>query len=307
MISRLRELVAERAAPFRVGSNELLARDLVSGLGKPGHISANGTCRIIKARDRWIALNLAREDDLDVIPALTGIDHGAWEAVVSTASAQEAITFRDRAVELQLPVAIVGECVAGPLTSYNVSASPKKVVDMSALWAGPLCAALLARMGAEVWRINSVGRPDTIAYGSPRLDAWLNGEKTQIHMDLREERARTELFAMLEEADILVTSARPAALARLGLEPCRFPNLTWVAITSHGFSGSGAVRVGFGDDCAAAGGLVEWKGEVPKLFGDALADPLTGLEAALAVLSGRSGLLDMAMSRVAASYAEAIV
>ena len=76
-----------------------------------------------------------------------------------------------------------------------------------------------------------------------------------------------------------------------------------MAITAHGFTGPGALRVGFGDDCAAAGGLVDWQGDEPRFRGDALADPLTGLEAALAVLAGRTGLIDMAMARIAAAYA----
>jgi hypothetical protein len=52
-----------------------------------------------------------------------------------------------------------------------------------------------------------------------------------------------------------------------------------------------------------AGGLVDWNTGKPRFLGDALADPLTGLEAALAVLSGQRGVIDMAMARVAAAYA----
>ena len=103
---------------------------------------------------------------------------------------------------------------------------------------------------------------------------------------------------------MLVTSARPAALARLGLDPAHFPHLTWAAITAHGFAGPGALRVGFGDDCAVAGGLLRWQDGEPRFLGDALADPLTGLEAARAVLAGQRGLIDLAMARVAAAYAE---
>ena len=75
----------------------------------------------------------------------------------------------------------------------------------------------------------------------------------------------------------------------------------WIAITAHGWHTD---RVGFGDDCAVAGGLL---GEGPCFLGDALADPLTGLEAALAALDhqarGERGLIDQPLARVAASYA----
>lgn len=278
-------------------------RDAPGGLGEPGRISANGSCRLLAARDGWVALNLARPDDLDLIPALTRHRGEPWQAATAAAREASASEFRDRAAELQLPVAVVGESSPQPLAALGGGNVPRKVVDISALWAGPLCAGLLARAGAEVLRIESVGRPDPTATGSPLLDARINAGKTRLALDLRSAAGRAVLMAELECADAVVTSARPAALARLGLDPARFPGLVWVAITAHGFIGTGAARVGFGDDCAAAGGLVRWTGNEPNFLGDALADPLTGLEAALAVLAGGRGLIDVAMSRVAASYA----
>lgn len=299
----LHDLLAARLAGLGLSPSELLDRDPPGGLGKPGLVSANGSCRLIPAADGWIALNLARDDDLDLIPALTGRSGDPWQAVAAAAGYSPASEFRDRAVELQLPVAVVGEAATQPLAQSGGNAVPRRVVDMSALWAGPLCAGLLARAGAEVLRIESVGRADPTPTGSPRLDARINGGKTRLALDLREPTGRARLLAELEQADAVVTSARPAALARLGLAPERLPHLTWVAITAHGFAGAGAMRVGFGDDCAAAGGLVRREHDEPRFMGDALADPLTGLEAALAVLAGQRGLIDMAMARVAAAYA----
>ena len=93
------------------------------------------------------------------------------------------------------------------------------------------------------------------------------------------------------------------------------PALVWVAITAHGWTGEAAYRVGFGDDTAAAGGLLgrDASGK-PVFIGDALADPITGLMAAAAGLraleQGGGVLLDMAMSRSAATatslYLEAL-
>lgn len=303
MIARLHQLLEPRLSGLGLSPGELLMRDAPGGLGEPGRISANGSCRLIAARDGWIALNLARPDDLDVIPALTGRSGDPWQAVAATAREATATEFRDRAAELQLPVAVVGESFPQPLAPLGGASVPRKVVDLSALWAGPLCAGLLARAGAEVLRIESVGRPDPTVTGSPLLDARLNAGKARLSLDLRDPAGRAALIGRIEQADAVVSSARPAALHRLGLEPERFAGIVWVAITAHGFAEPGAARVGFGDDCAAAGGLVRWVGSKPHFLGDALADPLTGLEAALAVLSGRRGLIDMAMARVAASYA----
>ena len=306
MTARLHALLAERTAPFGLSPAQLLQRDAPGGLDAPGRMSANRHCRLLKAADGWIALNLAREDDRDVIPALTGESGEPWSALESLAASLPAADFRDRAAQLQLPVAVLGEAAPLPLAAPGGTRLPRKVVDLSALWAGPLCAGLLARAGAEVVRVESLRRPDPTPQSSPRLDALLNGGKRRIALDLASEAGRTAVHALLDKADAVVTSARPAALARLGLEPARFPHLTWVAITAHGFTGEGAARVGFGDDCAVAGGLVRWEGDEPRFLGDALADPLTGLEAATRVLAGERGVIDMAMARVAAAFAEAL-
>jgi crotonobetainyl-CoA:carnitine CoA-transferase CaiB-like acyl-CoA transferase len=72
--------------------------------------------------------------------------------------------------------------------------------------------------------------------------------------------------------------------------------------------GENADRLAYGDDAAAAGGLVRWgpKG-APKFIGDALADPLTGFAAAAAGLEamrqGGGFLVDAALARAAASAA----
>jgi len=305
MIARLHARLAERLAPLGLVPDDVLGRDAPGGLAQPGIASANRHCRLFEAADDWVALNLAREDDRELIPALTGeADGDVWANVAHTARAMPASALRDRAIEMQMPVAIPGECPPVPLPAagrlYGV---PRRVLDMSALWAGPLCAGLLARAGAEVVRIESIGRPDPTPLGSPALDAWINGAKRRLPLDLRTTEGRVALNEELDRCDVVVTSARGAALARLGIDRERLRHATWVAITAHGMDGQGANRVGFGDDCAVAGGLIAWSEDKPQFMGDALADPLTGVEAALAVLGGQRGVIDMAMARIASGYA----
>lgn len=305
MIGRIRGRLAERLTPLGLVPDEVLRRDAPGGLTQPGLASANRHCRLLEAADGWVALNLAREDDRDLVPALTGETEGdIWTSVALAARSMPATAFRDRAIELHLPVAVPGECSPAPLSPAGgrVDRVPWRVLDLSALWAGPLCAGLLARAGAEVVRIESLGRPDPTPIGSPGLDARINGRKRRLPLDLRTSEGRLALATELDRCDVVVTSARPAALARLGIDCDRLRHATWVAITAHGLVGQGAERVGFGDDCAVAGGLVEWRDGAPHFLGDALADPLTGVEAALAVLGGQRGLIDMAMARIAAGY-----
>lgn len=304
MIEALHEALRERLALLPPGARmepaELLTRDAPGGLTPPDHRSANRQCRLIEARDGCFALNLARPDDRGLIPALTGCGVAAdeWAAVEAAARDESASSIVERGIELQLPVALPGEALPLGLFSDAALLRPGvRVLDLSALWAGPLCAGLLARAGAEVTRIESATRPDPTPQSSPLLDARINGAKRRIALDLTD---RAALLALVRESDVLVTSARAPALARLGLSPEYHPDLVWIAITAHGWD---SPRVGFGDDCAVAGGLVQ---EGPRFLGDALADPLTGLEGALAALDRLSrrerGLIDLPLARVAASY-----
>lgn len=303
MSSLFHDLLECRLDGLGMSAAELLARDAPGGLSIPGRSSANRHCRLLSTNDGWVALNLARDEDRELVPALTDGSGDGWEAVADWSATLSARAIRERAVLFQLPIAELGEAVPQALASVRGAHAPPKVLDMSALWAGPLCAGLLARAGSEVLRIASVGRPDPTPFVSPRLDVAINAGKTVVALDLRDDAGKEALHRMIEEADVLVTSARASALARLGLVPERFPHLTWVAVTAHGFAGDGAERVGFGDDCAVAGGLVDWRAGEPNFLGDALGDPLTGLEAARRVFAGERGLIDVAMAGVASAYA----
>ena len=105
----------------------------------------------------------------------------------------------------------------------------------------------------------------------------------------------------------MIEGSRPAALARRRLGPddvAPRAGRIWLRIT--GFDGDSG-RPAFGDDAAVAGGLVGGSTEAPVFCGDAIADPLTGLEATLAVTEslGRGGgeLIEVSLAAVAATYA----
>lgn len=305
MIAALEAVLAEPLAGFGLAPQTLLARDAPGGLSRPGRLSANRQCALLRARDGWAAINLARADDRELVPILTGCNGDLWAVLADWAAERGVAEVRAAAVELQMPVAVLGE--ARSYTRLTPAAPPRlaaRVIDLSALWAGPLCGGLLARAGAEVIRVESITRPDPTPQASPQLDRFINAAKRRLPLDLASDAGHSALADLVAGCDIVITSARPAALARLGLVPDQFPGVTWVAITAHGFIGEAGLRSGFGDDCAVAGGLVERAGDAPRFLGDALADPLTGLEAACRVLAGAEGLVDVAMARVAATFAE---
>jgi crotonobetainyl-CoA:carnitine CoA-transferase CaiB-like acyl-CoA transferase len=279
----------------------------------------------VRAADGWLAINLAREEDQDLVPAWLGCDFGAapWDAIAAHAGAHSRAALIERAVLLGLPCGGVGEILRehprAPLLrmgegKIDARRSPLKVIDLSALWAGPMCGAILAAMGASVIKVESVRRPDPTRLSTPEFFRRLNGQKADVRLDLGEAADQARLRESIVNADIFITSARPRAFAGLGLDPMRLfaenPGLVWVAVTGYGWTGAAAHRVAFGDDAAAAGGLVRWtaQGE-PHFLGDALADPVTGLaaaEGALRALAEGGGLLvDVSLAGSAAGAAAA--
>jgi CoA-transferase family III len=305
---------AARAMPWLdIEPRALLQRDLA--LSPPGLWSPNGSCHLVEAADGWLAVNLARVDDREAVPAWLQCDVGEefWAAIVNEARKRTAAELLEQGVLLGLPIALVGEKTSDPARPVRNSpalAKPQKqfsVIDLSALWAGPLCGGLLAEAGMAVTKIESPGRPDPTRTATPHHHKRLNGRKSHRTMALSD----PTLVDAIASADILITSARAHALARLGLTLDalfeRNPALIWVAITAYGFEGAGAMRVGFGDDTAAAGGLVGYQAGQPRFLGDALADPLTGLRAARLALehagNGQSGLIDISLAGTARDFA----
>jgi len=139
----------------------------------------------------------------------------------------------------------------------------------------------------------------------------MNGGKKSVALDLSTNDGVRALRALVERADIVVESSRPRALRQLGITAedivTARPGRVWVAITGYGREAPMQDWVAFGDDAAAAGGLVVWPdGEEsePAFCGDAIADPLAGMHAALAALAhwhrGEGALLDISLQRVSA-------
>lgn len=310
------ERLSRRIASFSdvdVAALGITGREGQLPLGAPGRISPNGACHLVRAADGWIAVNLAREEDRELIPAwLEG------ETQIETAAARPWRRLVADAELLGLPVAGVGEIADAslepPRRQLGAPAAPAgrpTVLDLSALWAGPMCGAILAAAGAEVTRVESLSRPDPTRTHTPELFRRLNGAKAELALDLATTEGRARLRELVLCADVVITSGRARGLASLGLQPQALlaarPGLVWVAITGYGLFGEGAMRVAFGDDAAAAGGLVRWTAEGPEFLGDALADPITGLAAAAGALAalaeGGGALVDAAMARCAAAAA----
>jgi crotonobetainyl-CoA:carnitine CoA-transferase CaiB-like acyl-CoA transferase len=127
-------------------------------------------------------------------------------------------------------------------------------------------------------------------------------------VDLATGSGRAALHRAVDDADVVLTAARPRALAQLGLDPESAVRdrraRVWLSITGYGTGPGDGDRVAFGDDAAAAGGLVVWDDRGPCFCGDAVADPVTGLAATAAVLAalahGGGHVIEASMADVAA-------
>jgi crotonobetainyl-CoA:carnitine CoA-transferase CaiB-like acyl-CoA transferase len=298
-------------------------RAAILGLNRRGTISPGGSCRILRARDGWIAVSLARADDFKSIPAWLGEGEigDPWEFAAGRVALRPADEIVARARLLGLPAAVAVDPSAVAPPWCRVAARGRSVarartelplvIDLSSLWAGPLCTHLLELAGARVVKLESSRRPDGARSGPPEFFALLNAGKANVALDFGNPSDRLKLQRILERADIVVESARPRALAQLGVDAeslvKNVPGLTWVSLTGYGRREPGAGWVAFGDDAGVAAGLAAATGggDGPPLFcGDAVADPLAGLHAALAALAcwrgGGGYLLDLALSDVVA-------
>jgi hypothetical protein len=317
------------ASPFTgLDSLALLGeRAALMGLWRRGATSCGGSCRLLPCAGEFLAVSLPRDEDMEMVAAWLELETvpttapAVWSAVAESIRRADPLALTERAHLLGLPIARVGEAAdprqrrRAAVVSTRLGDAPPRpdvtgtlVIDLSALWAGPLCGDLLARSGATVVKVESTQRPDGARRGARAFYDLLNADKQSVALDLHTPGGVRILRALAQRADVVIEASRPRALAQFGLHAedlvsAGGPQI-WVSITGHGRAGN---QVAFGDDAAAAGGLVTHTDNGPLFCVDAVADPLTGLAAANACLdalrAGGHWLLDVSMAAVCAEMA----
>lgn len=312
----LRQLSASPAIVAIDGATLLGERAMLNGFAVQAGRSAGGGCHWLATRDGHIAINLSRADDRAMMPALfctDSIDGSDDAAIVAAAMCHSTDELVAQGRLIGLAIAARNEQPASPAIMTRVAsmaqsreprARPPLVIDLSNLWAGPLAGHLLAMMGADVIKVESRDRPDSMRDGDPALFALINQRKANVALDLRDAADRAALIALIRRADVVIEAARPRALLQLGIDADALvrerPALLWLTITGHGDAGDAGEWIGFGDDTAVAGGLSTASGFV----GDAMGDPLTGIVTARTASqwlgSGLGGRLILSMSAIVA-------
>ncbi len=302
------------------GASLLSERAALLDLQAGDQVSANGSCRLLATADGWLALNLARDEDRELLPAWlqVAVDPSDWDAVAAQVAMQSTVALVERGRLMGLPVADAESRRTSAEAWFSVAAqvvpaearssSAPLVVDLSSLWAGPLCTHLLELAGARVIKVESNARLDGARGGNPVFYDLLNGNKESVVLNLGTPLGREQLKALIARADIVVEASRPRALRQLGIEAeqmlASVPGLTWVSITGYGRGDPAAGWVAFGDDAAVAAGVAMATANPPQFCGDALADPLAGIHAALAAqafwMAGGGALVDISLTGVTA-------
>ena len=204
----------------------------------------------------------------------------------------------------------------GPLTGV-------RVLDVSSIVSGPMCAQILGDFGADVVKVEPpIG--DTVRYlgreGPPAysgLFAQFNRNKRSIAIDLKQEAGRDAFLKLAEDADIVVENYRAGVADRLGIgfETARKnnPGLIWVAISGFGPDGPYKDQPAYDMVIQGMSGFAKMLGDDdnPKLISNLVADKTSGLTAAYSVIAalyarekngGRGQRIDVPMLDAFASF-----
>jgi crotonobetainyl-CoA:carnitine CoA-transferase CaiB-like acyl-CoA transferase len=167
------------------------------------------------------------------------------------------------------------------------------VLDASGFVSGPLAAAMLADLGAEVIKVepesgDGMLRWGRVVDGRGVLYANCNRGKGVVTLDLKSDGGRTRFLDLTAGADVLITNWRAGVIERLDLaEPlAERPSLIWLKITGWGPDGPLADTPAFDGSLQARTGLAWSQGETePELMRMLVADKITAALATQAILA----------------------
>ncbi len=173
-----------------------------------------------------------------------------------------------------------------------------RVLDLSNIVSGPLCAQHFGDLGADVVKIEAPPIGDTARFlgGSQRAGmsaffAQFNRNKRSVRLDLKSEAGAAAFRRLAADADIVLENFRPSVMDRLGLGydslAADNPRLIYVSISGFGPDGPYSGLPAYDMVIQALSGYAKQLGtnEEPKLISNVMADKTSGVTAVWATLA----------------------
>ncbi|HVA69211.1 MAG TPA: CoA transferase [Candidatus Binataceae bacterium] len=181
--------------------------------------------------------------------------------------------------------------IPGPLNGI-------RVLELTTSWAGPMCACLMADLGADVIKVEAPDGEVTrklAPFFAPRIGylyATVNRNKRSLTLDLHEPEAREIYLKIAARSDVVVQNFRPGTLDRwgIGYEDVRRvkPDIVYVSISGFGQWGPDHDRAAYDPLAEAESGFMSLNGSPdgpPVKAANYLCDDLSGLHGALSALA----------------------
>jgi crotonobetainyl-CoA:carnitine CoA-transferase CaiB-like acyl-CoA transferase len=174
-----------------------------------------------------------------------------------------------------------------------------RVVDLTRILAGPLCAMMLGDMGADIVKVEPPGSgDDTRTWGPPFVGGeaayflGTNRNKRSLTLNLGVPAGQAVLRELLARADVLIDNFKLGTLAKWGFTDAWFeahaPRLVRCQITGYGSTGPKAALPGYDFVLQAESGLMSICGPAdggPTKYGVAIVDVCTGMLACNSILA----------------------
>ena len=173
-----------------------------------------------------------------------------------------------------------------------------RVLDLGRYQAGPRCALVFARLGADVIKIERPGAGDESRSNPPTVRGqsayWVqyNSGKRSLSLNLRTDEGKQVLRRLVEISDVFIQNFRPGTIDRMGFgyEDLKAlnPGIVMVNISAYGQYGPLRDRVGFDQVGQAMSGLMSLNGDPaggPTLVPFPLVDRITALHATIGALA----------------------
>ncbi len=168
-----------------------------------------------------------------------------------------------------------------------------KIIDMSAVIAGPMATQILGDQGADVIKIENPGLGDMARYLGPQSGGMgamfmaVNRNKRSLALNLKSAAGKAVFLDLIKSTDIVVENYRPGAMERMGLayDTLRTanPGLIYVAMSGFGQSGPYAKRRVYDPVIQAVSGIADSQSDsdgVPQLIQSIVADKVSALTVA---------------------------